>query len=241
MNDLILGDCLTELRSMGDDCVDLTITSPPYNMNLRIRNGEYTSRQIVKELSTKYEGFPDNLPMEKYYEFNRDVITELLRVSPLVFYNVQFLTGNKVALFDLIGHFSKQLKEVIIWDKMNAQPAIGKGVMNSRYEVILVFDRKNAISRYFSQAKFKRGTLENLWQIKRGKKIDASHGAVFPEELVTKIIKNFSSKGDIVLDPFLGTGTTALVAKKLGRKYIGIEIGQPYMEIAKRRLEDHKN
>lgn len=237
MNDLILGDCLTAIRSMKDDSADLTITSPPYNMNLRIRNGQYTSRQIVKELSTKYEGYDDNLPMNTYYEFNRDVITELLRVSPLVFYNVQFLTGNKVALFKLMGHFSEQLKEVIVWDKINAQPAIGKGIMNSRYEVILVFDKHNAISRFFDQAQFERGTLENLWQIKRGKKVDASHGAVFPEELVEKIITNFSRKGDVILDPFLGTGTTAVVAKRMGRKYIGIELLESYMKIAKRRMK----
>ena len=53
--------CLDTLARMSDDDVSLSITSPPYNMNLRIRNGKYCSRQIVKEFSTKYEGFDDNL------------------------------------------------------------------------------------------------------------------------------------------------------------------------------------
>ena len=60
----ILGNCLDELQKINDDYVDTVITSPPYNMNLRIRNGNYCSRQIVKEFSTKYNDFADNLAME---------------------------------------------------------------------------------------------------------------------------------------------------------------------------------
>ena len=63
-------DCLTTMSSMDDKSVDVVVTSPPYNMNLRISNGKYCSRQIVKEFSTKYENFDDNLPIEKYYEFH---------------------------------------------------------------------------------------------------------------------------------------------------------------------------
>ena len=59
--------CLDTLSRIPNNSIDLVITSPPYNMNLRIRNGKYCSRQIVKEFSTKYEGFDDNLPIEKYY------------------------------------------------------------------------------------------------------------------------------------------------------------------------------
>ena len=65
---LILGDCLDKLQQMDDDVVDTVITSPPYNMNLRIRNGIYCSRQIIKEFSTKYNGFADNFIMEKYFD-----------------------------------------------------------------------------------------------------------------------------------------------------------------------------
>jgi site-specific DNA-methyltransferase (adenine-specific)/modification methylase len=100
--------------------------------------------------------FSDNLPMDDYYKFNKNVIDELLRVSNLVFYNVQFLTGNKPALFKLIGEYAEQIKEIIIWDKKVAQPAIGEGVMNSQFEVILVFSKESAISRKFDEAQFKR-------------------------------------------------------------------------------------
>lgn len=232
----MLGDCLDRMKEIPDNSVDCVITSPPYNMNLRIRNGKYCSRQIVKEISTKYEGYDDNLAMDDYFELNKRVVTELLRVSDLVFYNVQFLTGNKPALFRLLGEFHTKVKEFIVWDKINAEPAIGEGVLNSRFEAILVFQNSAPESRKFETAQFARGTLQNVWQIKRGRKIDGSHGAVFPLELAELIIANFTNQGATVLDPFLGTGTTGLAAKNLGRNFIGIEMLQKYYDIAQKRI-----
>lgn len=238
MNHVLLhGDCLTELDNIPDNEIDVILTSPPYNMNLRIRNGKYCSRQIVKELTTKYQNFPDNLPMDEYYEFNKKVVEKCLAKAGLVFYNAQFLTGNKVALYRLIGHFADKLKEFIIWDKCNAQPAIGQGVMNSQFEVLLVFSNDTPESRKFSQARFDRGTLSNLWQIKRGKKLAANHGAVFPEALAEQVILNFSSPGQVICDPFMGTGTTGAVAVRHGRRFIGIENDIDYFEFAKERID----
>ena len=238
LNRIYNEDCLEGMKRILDKSVDLVFTSPPYNMNLRIRNGKYCSRQIVKEISTKYKNFDDNLPMEEYYEFNKKVIGELLRVSDLVFYNVQFLTGNKRALFRLIGEFNEKLKEIIVWDKINAQPAISQNVMNSQFEVILVFDDNNSISRGFGQANFERGTLSNVWGIKRGKKYSTNHGATFPVELAEKAITNFCVEGGVVLDPFIGLGTTAVACINTNRSYIGFELDKDYYEVSKKRLEE---
>lgn len=238
LNKIYNEDCLSGLKKMPDSSVDLVFTSPPYNMNLRIRNGKYCSRQIVKEISTKYQNFSDNLTMDEYFDFNKQVIEELIRVGGLVFYNVQFLTGNKVALFKLIGHFSEVLKEVIIWDKVNGQPAIQEGVLNSQYETILVFDKKNAISRKFDNAQFKRGTLSNVWDIKRGKKYSPKHGATFPEELAERVILNFTNENDVVLDSFSGLGTTAVATIRTGRKYVGFEIDEEYWKLSQERISE---
>jgi site-specific DNA-methyltransferase (adenine-specific)/modification methylase len=224
---------------MADDSVDLVITSPPYNMNLRISNGKYCSRQIVKEISTKYEDFADNLPIEEFYEFHKQVISELLRVSNLVFYNIQIVTGSKRAFFQLIGDFSHNLKEIIIWDKGHGQPAMKEQVLNRRSELLLVFEKDYPISRQFRTATFERGTLNDIWLIKRERKrTGVKHGATFPEQLVELIIENFSKKGDVVYDPFLGTGTTVCVANRLGRAFMGSEISQEYADIALERLQD---
>lgn len=235
---LLQGDCLEVMRSIPDNSVDLVLTSPPYNMNLRIRNGKYCSRQIVKEISTKYARFDDNLPMDEYFEFNKKVLNECLRVSDLVFFNVQILTGNKPALFKLMGEFHDKIKELIVWDKLNAQPAIGKNIMNSQFEILLVLQNSKPESRAFEQAQFDRGTLSNLWNIKRGKKVDKSHGAIFPLELAEKVVANFSKPGQVVFDPFLGTGTTGVAANLNSRKFIGIELDPDYFAIAKNRIEN---
>ena len=179
--------------------------------------------------------------MEDYFEFNKKIIEELTRIGGLVFYNIQFLTGNKVALFKLIGHFSEILKEVIVWDKVNGQPAIQEGVLNSQYEVILVFDSSNAISRKFDTATFKRGTLSNVWNIKRGKKYSSKHGATFPVELAERVILNFADKNALILDPFIGLGTTAIAAINTKRNFIGFELNKEYFEIAQNRIEERQN
>jgi site-specific DNA-methyltransferase (adenine-specific)/modification methylase len=240
MIELMQGDCLERMKEIPSGSVDMVLTSPPYNMNLRIRNGKYCSRQIVKELSTKYESFDDNLPMDEYFEFNRKVLNECLRVSDLVFYNVQLLTGNKPALFKLMGEFHDKIKELIVWDKVNAQPAIGKNVMNSQFEILLVLQNSKPESRAFATGQFERGTLSNVWNIKRGKKIHTSHGAVFPIELAEKVIRNFCSpmaESATVLDPFMGTGTTGMACKNLDRNFIGIEMDEGYFDIASKRME----
>lgn len=237
---ILQGDCLDLFKWLPDKSVDLILTSPPYNMNLRIRNGVYVSRQIVKEFSTKYKNFNDNLPMNDYFEFNKKVLEQCLRVADLTFYNVQFLTGNKPALFKLIGHFSSHIKEFIVWDKVNAQPAIGGGVMNSQFEAILVLQRSNPESRSFKTSQFKRGTLPNLWSIKRGPKVSKEHGATFPLELADKILTNFTCDGAVVLDPFMGTGTTGVAAKRLGREFIGFELDKDYFNLACERIQSEK-
>lgn len=233
---LMQGDCLERMKEIPDGSVDLVLTSPPYNMNLRIRNGKYCSRQIVKEISTKYENYADNLSIDDYFELNKNVISECLRVSDLVFYNVQILTGNKPALFKLMGEFHEKIKELIVWDKVNAQPAIGSNVMNSQFECLIVFQNSSPESRSFETAQFDRGTLSNHWSIKRGRKPVKCHGAVFPVELAEKVISNFSFDGATILDPFMGTGTTGVAARNLNRKFIGIEMDDKYFEIAKERI-----
>lgn len=233
--------CLDTMKRIPDNSIDVVITSPPYNMNLRIRNGVYTSRQIVKEISTKYEGFSDNLPIEEFYKFHSHVIRELLRISNLVFYNIQIVTGSKRAFFRIIGEFSDNLKEIIIWDKGNGQPAMQEQVLNRRSELLLVFENDYPISRQFRSATFKRGTLDDVWIIKRERKKGVTnHGATFPEELIKKILQNFSSENDVIYDPFLGTGTTAIVAKMMNRRFVGSEISKEYFDISQKKLQEDR-
>jgi len=237
INKIYNENCIETMKNINDQEVDIVITSPPYNMNWRVYKGKYISRQLNDKGSKKYEGFTDNLPVEEFYELHSNILMELLRVSKIIFYNIQIVTGSKRAFFKMIGEFNEHLKDIIIWDKVNSQPAMQKNVLNSQNELILIFG-DNPIGRAFSKVNFERGTLSNIWKIKRGKKISSSHGAVFPEELVNNILINFSNENDLVYDPFMGTGTVAVCSKHLKRNYIGSEISKDYCEIAENRLSE---
>ena len=106
-------DCLEGLKLLSDNSVDLVVTSPPYNMRTRIRNGEYTTREKSEHFSKKYEHFSDDLTIEEYYDFHKNVLTELLRVSKCVLWNYQIVTGSKSAVFRLLGDFADQIKDII--------------------------------------------------------------------------------------------------------------------------------
>ncbi len=238
MNNQIFNEsCLATLARTPDNFFGTVITSPPYNMNLRIRNGKYCSRQLGKELSTKYENFSDNLPIEDYLKFHCEVIDELLRTSNRIFYVIQVVTGSKRAFFQIIGKYADSLKDIIIWDKKVGQPAIGENIVNRQTELVLIFEKDYPISRQFRGAPFKRGTVSDIWQIGRERSATAGHRATFPEELVEKILETFTVPNELIYDPFLGTGTTAVVAKKMGRRYIGSEIDADYFEVATKRLQ----
>ena len=227
------------MRGIKDNAFDICITSPPYNMNLRVnsKGDGYCSRQIIKELSSKYESFDDNLPMAEYENFLIKTMTEILRVSGLVFFNIQMITGNKPALFRFMGHFADQIKELIVWDKGSGQPAIGEGVLNSAYELIIVLGDK-PITRSFHSSSFSRGSLDNIWRIKKTRSVNANHKASFPVDLVETITRNFGFKNASIFDPFLGTGTTAIAAHYGGFDFVGCELDEDYFNAAQKRFDN---
>lgn len=237
INKIVNDNCLKQLKGMEKQSVDLVFTSPPYNMRTRIRNGKYTTREKSEHFSKKYKHFGDDLPIEEFYTFHKQVLTELLRVSKVVCYNFQIVTGSKEAFFKLIGDFNEEIKDILIWDKGHGQPAMHEKVTNSCYEFILVLEGDDNKGRVIQNATFRRGLFNNILRIGRPKKISKEHGAVFPLELARKIIENFSNKGDLVLDPFIGTGTTALASKQLGRRYLGFELSPEYCKVAEERLK----
>ena len=239
---LINSNCLDVLQQMIDnnEKVDCIITSPPYNMNLRIMNGKYKSRCNNKnhqiEFSNKYNNYKDDLPMDEYFKFQDEFISKALQVTDLMFYNIQMITGNKVALLQLMGKYAEKIKEIIIWNKGYGQPAMQNGVLNSQYEFIVVFQNSKPYNRSFDTALFDRGTLSNVWDIKRERNNLIKAG--FPQELVKKILKNFVKDGSIILYPYMGSGTTGIVCKELGYDFIGVELDKEMFDKTKERIDN---
>ena len=235
---IICGSCIEVMKEMENGSVDLIITSPPYNMRTRVRNGNYTTREKSEHFSKKYKYFDDALSIDDYYYTHKKALQEMLRVSPIVFWNIQIVTGSKEAIFRIIGNFCKELKDIVVWDKLVAQPAMHDSVLNRGYELILIFEHNPKAGRAFTKSYFLRGEMQDIWKIiKERNHSNHSHGASFPEKIPMNILNGWRKKGDIVLDPFVGLGTTLTTANKLGRNSIGIEISKEYCELAYKRLK----
>ena len=214
-----------------------TITSPPYNMRIRVSDNKYIKRETVNHFSKKYQDFGDDLSINDYYNIHTDIITKCLNISDTCFWNIQLVTGSKVAWFDIIGKFSASLKDIVIWDKGSGQPAMNEAVLNRSYEMILIMEGTQIKGRQFAHSTFKRGTMPDVWRIGKQSTHTEGHSASMPIDLPLKIIDNWSKPNDWILDPFGGTGTTARAAKDLGRKCVMIELSEAYCEIAANKMK----
>jgi len=225
---------------MPDGFIDLVVTSPPYNMRTRIRNGEYTTREKTDHFSKKYDHFSDDLSIEEYYDFHYKVLSELLRVSNVIIWNVAIVTGSKSAIFKLIGAFADNIKDVVIWDKGNGEPAMHQNVLNRATELIIIFESAGTAGRAFTNAYFDRGKLDDIWRSGRGVSVNG-HAACMPDKIAGIAINSFSKEGDLIYDPFMGSGTTAKVSHLLKRNWIGSEISKEYVDLANKRLWQYLN
>ena len=130
----------------------------------------------------------------------------------------------------------ENIKDIIIWDKGHGQPAMHEGVLNKATELIIMFEANAKAGRCFNSYNFKRGELNDIWRISRERSKTKTHSAVFPLTLAEKAIINFSKENDIVLDPFMGSGSTGVACKSLNRNFIGVEINKEYFDVARERI-----
>ena len=219
---------LETMKRIKDKSIDYVLTSPPYN--------------VKTERIAKYKDFKDGFSQEQYFDQQKELITELLRVTKNhIFYNIQMLSGNKIALHKLIGHFANNIKEMIIWHKGFGEPAISEKVLNSGFEYIIVFSNNEPNKRYFNDANFKRGTQSNVFKIlnSHSNPFASMHKAIMPLDIPRYFMINFGKQNDIWYDPYMGTGTTAVAAIEEKRNWIGSEISKEYIDIANKRLEPY--
>ena len=241
-------DCLEGMKRIADGAVDCVVTSPPYNFNLRVHYDKYIKsspferNRVGGVNENKYgQTFTDDLSMDEYFDWQRQCIDEMMRVSKnLVFYNIQILTGNKPAVLRLLGHYADCIKEIIVWDKKMAEPAMYINTLNSAFELIIVFAKTNRKARSFDVFNAERGTVDNIFRIGKNQnkgKEKTSHKACFPLDLPRKIITLFTNQSDTILDPFIGSGTTAVAALMERRHFIGFETNKEYFDIAQGRID----
>tara|TARA_R100000458_G_C8265407_1_gene240500 strand:- start:447 stop:1160 length:714 start_codon:yes stop_codon:yes gene_type:complete len=221
-----LTDCISLFKDIPDNSIDLVITSPPYD---NIEGAGYG------------KGTKDVLFLKLYSEFFDEVLTEIYRVlSPTgqVFLNLKSGTINKTLVtphwIEFLESFKKfKLKSYIIW-KYSGSFDSTKARFHLDYEVIYHLSKTDDITIYHD--KDDHDPLTSVWNIKHHIK-DRLHPVQMPEALAEHMIKRGSKEGDLVLDPFAGSGTTLVVAKKLKRRYLGSEINPDHYANIIKRLE----
>lgn len=208
---------------MNGQKADITFTSPPYNVG-KTPNGN----------EKKYIDDIDNKDEKDYTDFLCDFTTNALLQSSFVFVNIQSLAGNKCALIEYLAGTKAFYADTIIWDKLTAEPAMAKNVLNSRFEYIHVFSKR--ANRVIGTKEF-RGTQENIFQLgsRKDKEYSKEHKATYPVAFAQHFVENFST--DSVLDPFGGTGTTLIACENVGRTCYTMELSPAYTDIIVSRWE----
>jgi modification methylase len=233
ITDIRLGDCLTELKKIESNIVDLVVTSPPYNKNYWTRNKEQGSFKRV----IKYDSITDSLPPEEYIKQQKEILDELVRVikpTGSIYYNhIDIFHKHNTIHPSYVYDYN--VKQVIVWDRGNT-PKLSNTYFLPTTEWIFWIKKSWDAVPYFDKSKCEH--KKNIWRINREQ--DQSHPAPFPEELVENIVRSSCPENGLILDCYNGSGTTGVVAQKNNMDYIGIEISEQYIQMTKDRLNVSK-
>lgn len=219
------GDCLKLIKSIPDRSIDLVVTDPPYLIETS-GAGIYKQddKQYVKELNDIKDGFSE------------EVLDEICRILKKI--NVYFFCSQK-QIISLLDYFVKKKKcnwNLLCWHKSNPVPACGNKYLTDT-EFILFFREKGVKIG----GEFKTKFTYYVTPLNQLDKKQYGHPTIKPLEIVQNLILNSSDEGDIILDPFLGSGTTAVAAVNTNRHYIGFELNENYFDIACKRLDEVEN
>ena len=243
INKVICGDSESVLKSLPDNSIDLVFTSPPYNFGLDYKG----SRE-------------DAIYWDQYFSKLFLILDECVRVLKYggrLIINIQPLFSDYIPSHHLISHHLMSRKMIwkgeILWEKNNynckytawgSWKSPSSPYMKYTWEFIEVFckgDLKKQGNKADIDIKAEefKDWVNAKWSIAPERNMNKyGHPAMFPEELVKRVLLLFSFKGDIVLDPFCGVGTSCVVAKSIERKYLGIDVSDEYCNAAQRRIDD---
>lgn len=227
-------DCLETMKRIPDNSIDCVVTSPPYNksswsLNQNINNGFKTKSRKIK-----YGEFEDNLDPEDYEKQQRQVLTECMRIikpTGSIFYNhIDILHNHNTIHPKYVYDFP--IKQIIIWNRKNT-PKLDLSYFYPINEYIFWIKKsESSIPKFFrDKAHFKK----NIWDIPP--ETSNEHPAPFPLILAANCIISTTDESDLVYDPYIGSGTTALAAAKYRRNYIGSELNKDYIKIAEKRID----
>ncbi len=223
-------DCLDGMKQLSDESIDLIITSPPYNLGKTHHTGNHRFES--------YSQYNDDMPENLYQEWQIKVLNECYRVlkqNGSMWYNHKnrIKNGAQITPYEWIFQTNFIVKQEIVWE--NGSQNFDKIRFYPMTERVywLTKDRKTKMFNIINHHDlFKR----NEWIPAKTK---GSHKRAFPEKMCTDIISCFP-ESNIILDPFMGSGTVAVAAKSLNKIFIGFEIDYEYCKTAQERIDQTK-
>lgn len=229
---IIQGDCLQVLRELPDGCVDAVVTDPPYCSGGNLEAQKNSKAQGLRTATVSADDFEwftsDNMGTAGLVWMLRSMMIECRRLlkpnrSAFVFTDWRMLPNLAPALESA----GMRYRNMIVWDKGNAGLGVG---FKPAHEIIMEFT--NGVTEYASL------TGQNLLRFPRVHSSEKEHGAQKPIGLIRKLLEVATRPGDLVLDPFAGSGTTANAAAVDGRRCIAIELSPNNVDIARRRVAE---
>jgi modification methylase len=236
INKIIQGDTLTILKTLPDETVDVSVTSPPYN------KGENKKGWLVKNV--KYSGVTDKLPEDLYQKNQIEVLNEIFRITKSggsFFYNHKIRWEKGVILhpMDWLRKTKWTVRQEIIWDRMIAANIRGWRFWQVEERIYWLYKPKGK-KLIGEELKPKHALLTSIWRFPPEQK--NPHPAPFPLALPIRVIYSIMNENKgIIVDPYCGSGTTLVAAKILGYNYIGIDISKRYVKFAEDRLQNYEN
>ena len=228
-------DCLAWMQQQTSESIDTIIFSPPYNKK-GFRGGVRTSTALWSKANIDYAIYDDNMPETEYQAWQIKIVNEcyrLIKPTGSIFYQHKIRNWARAGSHPMewLSLTQAQFYQEIVWHRKNTM-AMDKRYLFGTTERIYWFckDKPNV---YKSQMDSEYRS--DVWVIPPGKQ--QGHPAPFPEQLVANCIQLTTQPGDMVYDPFAGSGTTLLVADSLGRQVIGTEIDPVYCDLIKQRIK----
>jgi len=232
-NKIISGDCLDLMGQLPDESFDLVVTSPPYNLKNSTGNGLKNGsggKWKNAALINGYKSHDDNMPYNEYVDWQRKCLSEMYRLiknNGAIFYNHKWRVQDGLLQdrHDIVSGFP--IRQIIIW-KRKGGINFNTGYFLPTYEVIYLIAKPDF--KLFPKA----NAFGDVWEFKQ--ETNNPHPAPFPVALIDRIVSSTYAK--TVLDPFMGSGTTAIAALMNNVDYVGIELSPEYVEMAETRISD---
>ena len=244
LNQILQGDCIEILKSLPENSVDLIFADPPYNLQLRkdLYRPNMTKVDAVNDGWDKFEGFVEyDAFTREWLSASQYVLKETGTIWVIGTYHNIYRVG---AIMQDLGFW---ILNNVVWIKNNPMPNF-RGVRFTNAHETIIWAQKKKGTKYTFNHKSMKALNDDLqmrsdWNLnlatgKERIRLNGSkvHSAQKPEALLYRVIMASSNVGDVVLDPFFGSGTTGAVAKKLGRNWIGIERDKKYVKAAQKRI-----